>query len=107
MEAWGRRSRLTSLFSGRWDFISRSVTLLQQSRILKAKRLSDHLLQRHAIYLQPINYPTVPMGTERLRITPGPLHTDTMIDDLVGAMVASFQALGLPLREAEYVAEAA
>ena len=74
---------------------------------VKAKRLSDHLLQRHGIYLQPINYPTVPMGTERLRITPGPLHTDSMIDDLVNAMVASFQALGLPLREAEYVAEAA
>ena len=74
---------------------------------VKAKRLSDHLLQRHAIYLQPINYPTVPMGTERLRITPGPLHTDAMVDDLVNAMVASFQALGLPLREAEYVAEAA
>ena len=74
---------------------------------VKAKRLSDHLLQRHGIYLQPINYPTVAMGTERLRITPGPLHTDAMIDDLVNAMVSSFQALGLPLREAEYVAEAA
>jgi 5-aminolevulinate synthase len=74
---------------------------------VKAKRLSDHLLQRHAIYLQPINYPTVPIGTERLRITPGPLHTDAMIDDLVGALVASFQTLGLPLRETEYVAEAA
>jgi 5-aminolevulinate synthase len=52
----------------------------------KAKMISDWLLENHGIYVQPINYPTVPVGTERLRITPGPVHSDDDIDKLVRAL---------------------
>ncbi|OSZ72331.1 5-aminolevulinic acid synthase [Sphingomonas sp. IBVSS1] len=52
----------------------------------KAKMISDWLMEHHGIYVQPINYPTVPVGTERLRITPGPVHSDDDIDRLVKAL---------------------
>ncbi|WP_439544688.1 5-aminolevulinate synthase [Sandarakinorhabdus sp.] len=52
----------------------------------KAKMISDWLMDNHGIYVQPINYPTVPVGTERLRITPSPVHSDDDIDRLVRAL---------------------
>ncbi len=69
------------------------------------KAASDRLLERHGIYIQPINYPTVPRGTERLRITPGPSHSDVHIDALAQAMVEVWTALELPLEPRVQAAE--
>ncbi|MBB3924540.1 5-aminolevulinate synthase [Sphingobium jiangsuense] len=66
----------------------------------KAKKISDILLAEYGVYVQPINYPTVPRGTERLRFTPGPAHNEEMMRDLVAALVEIWDRMEMELRQA-------
>lgn len=66
------------------------------------KRISDELLNKYHIYVQPINYPTVPKGEERLRLTPTPFHSDVMMDHLVQSLTSAFKDIGTPALRAAY-----
>jgi 5-aminolevulinate synthase len=71
----------------------------------KCKAASDLLLVEHGVYIQPINYPTVPKGTERLRITPTPYHEDHLVDALADALIDVWERLDLPFEHPALAAE--
>ena len=67
---------------------------------VKAKKISDILLAEYGVYVQPINYPTVPRGTERLRFTPGPQHNEVMMRDLTSALLEIWDRMEIPVAQA-------
>jgi 5-aminolevulinate synthase len=86
------------------DNPSHIVPLLVGDPVL-TKRITDALLERFAIYVQPINYPTVPRGSERLRITPQPQHSDADMDRLVKSLLTLWTEFGLSLENQAEAAE--
>ncbi|MEQ1716907.1 MAG: 5-aminolevulinate synthase [Hyphomicrobium sp.] len=79
------------------DCASHIVPVMVGDPVL-CKAASDYLLEKRHIYIQPINYPTVARGTERLRVTPGPCHSEAMVDDLVDALHETWVHLNLPFK---------
>ena len=78
------------------DSVTHIVPLMVGDPV-KAKKISDILLAEYGVYVQPINYPTVPRGTERLRFTPGPMHTEEMMSDLTAALIEIWERLEIRL----------
>jgi len=81
------------------DSVTHIVPLMVGDPV-RAKKIADILLAEYGVYVQPINYPTVPRGTERLRFTPGPAHTEDMMDDLAAALVEIWDRMELEVSQA-------
>ncbi len=88
------RARLDAIGVPHYDNPSHIVPVMVGDPVL-CKQISDRLLDEFSIYVQPINYPTVAKGTERLRITPSPMHSDADIEHLVGALGMIWSELSL------------
>ncbi len=81
------------------DSVTHIVPLMVGDPV-RAKKISDILLAEYGVYVQPINFPTVPRGTERLRFTPGPMHSEEMMEELTEALVEIWDRLDMQLAEA-------
>ncbi len=95
-----RAARLKQLLGDAGIPVMPSVTHIVPVMVgdpVKAKKISDILLTEYGVYVQPINYPTVPRGTERLRFTPGPMHDEAMMIELRNALVEIFDRLEIRL----------
>ncbi|MBU0670482.1 MAG: aminotransferase class I/II-fold pyridoxal phosphate-dependent enzyme, partial [Alphaproteobacteria bacterium] len=96
-------ARLKTMFANAGLPVMESTTHIVPLMVgdpVRAKKISDILLAEYGVYVQPINFPTVPRGTERLRFTPGPAHTVEMMHDLGDALVEIWSRLDMDLAEA-------